>query len=362
MPGVEQFEVVVIGGGQAGLATGYHLAKRGLRFVILEAGQRVGDAWRNRWGRLRLFTRARYDGLPGMRFPAPPASFPTKDQVADYMELYARRMDLPVRSAVVVDGLRQTDGGRFVITAKNRRIEADQVVVASGAYHEPRVPDFANQLRPSILQLHSSEYRDPSQLQPGGVLVVGAANSGGEIAFDAASAHPTWLSGRDTGQMPFPIEGAVSAFVDPLIWFMANHVLTVDTAFGRRAEPYVRAHGTPLERVRPVDLQAAGVTRVYARTVGARDGLPFLDDGSVLDVSNVVWATGFRHDFPWIQLPVMGDDGWPMQDRGVVPGVPGLYFVGLPFQRAVASSLIGGVGRDAAYVTDRIARRQAGET
>lgn len=359
MQSLEQFEVVVIGGGQAGLATGYHLARAGHRFVILDAGQRVGDAWRNRWTRLRVFTRARYDGLPGMRFPAPPASFPTKDQVADFLEDYARRMALTVRSGIHVDSLAQTDGGRFAIMAGGRRIEADQVVVASGAYHEPRVPDFGSDLGRSIRQLHSSEYRNPSQLQPGGVLVVGAGNSGAEIAFDAAPEHRTWLSGRDTGQMPFPIDGTVSRLVDPLIWFLANHVLTVDTPIGRRAGPSLRTRGVPLERVRLVDLRAAGVTRVYARTVGARDGLPLLDDGSVLDVSNVVWCTGFRHDFAWIELPIMGEDGWPMQDHGVVPSVPGLYFVGLPFMRAVASALIGGVGRDAAHVVERITARHA---
>jgi len=246
-----------------------------------------------------------------------------------------------------------------VITAGERRFEADQVVVASGGFHEPRVPDFANELSPRLRQLHSSEYRNPSQLQPGGVLVVGAGNSGAEIAFDAAPEHATWLSGRDTGQMPFPIDGTVSRLVDPLFWFMVNHVLTVDTPVGRRAGPSLRARGVPLERVRPVDLRAAGVTRVYARTVGAQDGLPLLDDGSVLDVSNVVWCTGFRHDFAWIELPIMGEDGWPMQDHGVVPSVPGLYFVGLPFMRAVASALIGGVGRDAAHVVERIAARHA---
>ncbi|HYN64491.1 MAG TPA: FAD-dependent oxidoreductase [Candidatus Limnocylindrales bacterium] len=359
MPGQEQFEVVVIGGGQAGLATGYHLARRGLRFVILDASQRVGDAWRNRWTRLRVFTRARYDGLPGMRFPSPPGSFPTKDQVADFLEDYARRKDLPVRSGVRVDSLAQIDGGRFAIMAGSRGIEADQVVVASGAFHEPRVPDFRGDLSPEIRQLHSVEYRNPAQLQPGGVLVVGAGNSGAEIAFDAAPEHRTWLSGRDTGQMPFPIDGAVSRLVDPLIWFLANHVLTVDTWIGRRAGPSMRTHGVPLERVRLVDLREAGVTRVYARTVGARDGLPLLDDGSVVDVSNVVWCTGFRHDFAWIEFPILGEDGWPMQDHGVVDSVPGLYFVGLPFMRAIASALIGGVGRDAAHVVERIAARQA---
>src|SRR5687767_8602859 len=173
----ERFNTVIIGGGQAGLATGYHLTKRHLPFVILDANERIGDAWRKRWDSLRLFTPARYDGLQGWRFPAPAFSFPNKDEVADYLEAYAARFDLPVRTGVRVDGLSR-EADRYVVAAGDRRFEADQVVVASGAYPRPRLPAFAAELDPGLVQLHSSEYRDPSQLQEGGVLVVGAANSG----------------------------------------------------------------------------------------------------------------------------------------------------------------------------------------
>ncbi|HEV2892306.1 MAG TPA: NAD(P)-binding domain-containing protein, partial [Actinomycetota bacterium] len=177
----ERYETVVVGGGQAGLATGYHLARLGRPFVILDAGQRVGDAWRARWDSLRLFTPARYSGLPGWPFPAPAWHYPTKDEVADYLEAYADRFELPVRKGVVVDGLTR-QGQRYLVTAGEHRFEADNVVVASGAYACPRVPAFAPQLDPAILQLHSSRYRHPSQLREGGVLVVGAANSGAELA------------------------------------------------------------------------------------------------------------------------------------------------------------------------------------
>jgi putative flavoprotein involved in K+ transport len=353
----EPLDVVVIGGGQAGLAVGYHLGRHSLRFVILEAHHRVGESWRRRWEALRVFTRARYDGLPGMPFPAPGHSFPTKDEVADFLEAYARQMELPVHTGVRVERLARADepGGGYVAESGDRRFEAPQVVIATGAYYEPSIPPFAPQLDCRIRQLHSSEYRGPNQLQPGGVLVVGASNSGGEIAFDAAREHRTWLSGRDTGQMPFDINGRVAKLLDPVIWFMANHVLTVDTPMGRKARPHMRSRGAPLERVRPADLAAAGVERVYARAVGARGGLPLLDDGRVMDVANVVWCTGFRHDFPWLDVPVMGEDGWPIHHRGAATTAPGLYFLGLPFLYSFASPLIGGVGRDARYVADRIA-------
>ena len=193
--GSEHFETVIIGGGQAGLSVGYHLARRDRRFVILDANQRIGDAWRERWDSLRLFTASRYDGLPGWPFPAPAWSFPTKDEVADYLEAYAARFDLPVRTGIRVDGLSR-EADRYVVAAGDRRFEADHVVVASGAYPRPRIPAFAPELDPGIVQLHSSEYRDPSQLQEGCVLVVGAANSGAEIALEVSRGHRTWLSGR----------------------------------------------------------------------------------------------------------------------------------------------------------------------
>src|SRR5918995_2638960 len=177
--GAEHIETVIIGAGQTGLSVGYHLAKRGRRFVILDANERIGDSWRKRWDSLRVFTPARYNGLPGWPFPAPGWSYPTKDEVADYLELYAARYRLPVRTGIRVDGLSREDSG-YVVTAGMSRYEADNVVVATGGYQAPRIPGFASELDPHIVQLHSSQYRNPSQLGEGGVLVVGAGNSGAE--------------------------------------------------------------------------------------------------------------------------------------------------------------------------------------
>jgi hypothetical protein len=189
------FETVIIGGGQAGLAVGYNLARREQSLVILEANERIGDSWRNRWDSLRVFTPARYDGLPGWPFPAPGWSYPTKDEVANYLESYATRFRLPVRTGIHIDGLARADGG-YVIRSGPTRYEAHNVVVATGAYQTPRIPEFASDLSPDVAQLHSSQYRNPSQLREGGVLVVGAGNSGAEIALEASARHPTWLSGR----------------------------------------------------------------------------------------------------------------------------------------------------------------------
>jgi putative flavoprotein involved in K+ transport len=352
----DRIETIVIGGGQSGLAVGYDLTRRGRPFVILDANDRIGDTWRKRWDSLRVFTPARLNGLPGMPFPAPSSSFPTKDEVADYLAAYAARFDLPVRTGVRVDGPSRV-GDRFVATSGDRRFEADNVVVGTGAYHNPRVPAFAPELDPAIVQMHSSEYRNPSQLREGGTLVVGAGNSGAEIALEASRGHPTWLSGRDTGHEPVRPGSGPDRLVTPLMWFAAMHILTVRTPIGRKVKQRFRSKGIPLARVRRKDLTAAGVELV-PRTAGVRYGSPLLEDGRVLDVANVIWCTGFAPNLTWINLPVFNDDGEPVHDRGVVDSEPGLYFTGMYFQYALASVLIGGVGRDAEHVAKHIASRQ----
>lgn len=346
-------ETVIIGGGQAGLAVGYHLARRGRPFVILEAGERIGDSWRKRWDSLRVFTPARYDGLPGWTFPAPRWSYPTKDAVADYLESYAARFHLPVRTGIRVDKLSR-EGGRYVVTSGLNRYEADNVVVATGGYQSPRIPVFASELDPNIVQLHSSEYRNPAQLRDGAVLVVGAGNSGAEIALESSARHLTWLSGRDTGQEPFSAGGLPDRLFTPLFWFLLSHVLTVRTPIGRRARDQLSDRGLPLARVRRKELTRAGIERV-PRMTGVRDGLPMLADGVALAAANVMWCTGFVSDFSWIDLAVIDPDGKPRHERGIVRSEPGLYFVGLFFLSAGSSSLIGGVGRDARHIARHIA-------
>ena len=273
MQQTERFDTVVIGGGQAGLAVGYYLAKHGHNFVVLDAHARVGDAWRTRWEGLRLFTPGRLNSLPGMPFPGDRHAFPTKDEVADYLEAYVERMALPVRTAVRVDDVWPAeDGDGFRVASGERDYLADQVVVATGAYDRPRIPEFAGDLDPSITQLHSSKFRSISQLREGPVLVVGASNSGAEIALIAARDHSTVLCGRNVGKMPFRPEDRMSKVFDTFFWFFVNHVATLDTPIGRKAMPSIRDHGLPLDRVRPADLAAAGVERTFARVVGVQDG------------------------------------------------------------------------------------------
>jgi putative flavoprotein involved in K+ transport len=351
--GSERFETVIIGGGQAGLATGYHLKKRDRPFVILDAHERIGDAWRTRWDSLRLFTPARYDGLPGWPFPASAWSFPTKDEMANYLEAYAERFDLPVRTGVAVDTLSR-QGDRYIVSSGAHRFEAEQVVVASGAHHVPKIPSFAAELDPDIVQLHSKEYRGPHQLRDGDVLLVGAGNSGAEIGAEVSRTHRTWLSGPNTGQIPVRHGSFPARFGFRVFRFVMHHVMTKGTPIGRRVGPKFLAGGDPLVRVRGKDLAAAGVERV-PRVVAVRDGLPVLEDDRILDVANVIWCTGFRSDFGWIDLPVFGENGQPVHDRGVVASEPGLYFVGLVFLYSLSSDVLPSRMRDAKYIAKHIA-------
>jgi putative flavoprotein involved in K+ transport len=354
----ERFDTVVIGGGQAGLAMGYYLKEQERDFAILDAGDRIGDAWRRRWDSLRLFTPAALSGLPGMPFPLAGGYFATKDEMADYLEEYARKFDLPVRLGLHVDSLRR-EGDSYLVSAGEERYLAANVVVATGPYHTPRIPAFAGRLDPSITQLHSSTYRNPDQIPEGGVLVVGAGNSGAEISVELAATRKAYLSGRDTGHVPggvpqerLPRHILLGWFVG---WWLLSRI-TVDTRLGQKGREFHRSRGAPLVRFGPRDLIEAGVERV-PRVEGVVDGKPQLADGRVLEVANVVWATGFRPDFGWIELPILGEDGYPLQHRGVMESAPGLYFLGIPFQHTFASTVIGGVGKDARYIAEHLAER-----
>jgi len=292
-----------------------------------------------------------------MAFPGPPTAFPTKNEMADFLEAYATRFKLPIRSGVKVERLSRHGRG-YLVSAGNQTIEADHVVVAMSNYQSPRVPAFSKDLDPGIRQIHSIDYRNPSQLQEGAVLVVGAGNSGAEIAIEAARGHQVWVSGRDTGQVPFRLSSLIgrTILVRVVLRGLFHHVLTVDTPMGRKVRPKVLSKGGPLIRTRSRDLAAAGVERV-PRVSWVKDGRPVLEDGKALDPRNVVWCTGFHPGFSWIDLPVFDADGRPKQERGMALDQPGLYFVGLHFLYAFSSTMIHGVGRDADRVASTIEER-----
>jgi putative flavoprotein involved in K+ transport len=354
----QHIETLIIGAGQAGLATGYHLNRMGREFLVVDGNDRVGDNWRQHYDSLRLYTPAQYCNLPGMAFPAEKHSFPGKDAVADYLESYAVRFNLPVRLQTRIDRLSAGPDGGFLAEIGDETIHCDNVVIATGSFgRTPNVPEFAEALDPRIRQLHSSEYKRPSQLVDGPTLVVGASHSGCDLAYEIAQTHPTTLVGRDCGEIPLEWGSRGLKMALPILIRVWKHVLTRRTPMGRKEMHEVRNHGGPMLRVKRHHLDERGVQRFESRVTGVSDGKPVLADGQVLDVANVVWCTGFRQVYDWVDLPMLGDDGWPAEYRGVVESVPGLFFCGLAFQYAFSSMVLPGVGRDAAFVADKIAAR-----
>lgn len=345
-------DTMIIGGGQAGLAMGYYLKEQQRKFLILDANPRGGDAWRQRWDSLRVFTPAKYDGLPGAPFPADPLTFPTKDEVAEYLEGYAAQYDIPVINGVRIERLWR-EGDRYIAVANGRRWEAHNAVVATGCSQAPKVPGFAAELSPSIVQIHSSEYRNPRQLQDGPVLVVGLGNSGAEIGLEVSRTHQTIVAGKPGGEIPVKHGPTAARYFLPVVRFLGLHILTLNTPVGRKVAPFFKAHATPLIRTKSKDLAAAGVG-IVPRVAGVENGMPVLADGTRLEVSNVIWCTGFKDDFSWIDPALLDDGGLPRQERGVALESPGLFFLGQEFLFAAVSATLPGVSRDARYLARRI--------
>jgi putative flavoprotein involved in K+ transport len=347
-PETRHLKVVIIGGGQAGLATGYFLKKLNKEFIILDDNEKIGDSWRKRWDSLLLFTPSQHDSLPGMPFPASRGSFPGKDQMADYLKSYAMGFSLPVKSGVKVNHIYASDN-HFVIESSDERIIADKVVIATGTNPHPYVPSISADIAHDIYQIHSSGYRNPEALPAGDVLVVGAATSGIEIALEISKTHKTFISGKPT----FHIPDNLLKYAGEVYWWFASNILTINTPIGKKAKKSIIHGGSPLIRVSYGDLNAAGV-ETLPRLTKVNNGRPQLENGSVLNVSCIIWATGYMPDFSWIEKNVTDETGWPITKRGISSIIKGLYFVGIPFQFGLTSGLVGGVGRDAEYVSRHI--------
>lgn len=343
-----EWDVVVVGGGQAGLSMGYYLARQGLRFVILDGAPVTGHAWRSRWDSLRLFTPARYSTLPAFPFPGDPEHLPARDEVADYLEAYAAALDLPVRLSQQVTAVHRKGSG-FTVDTPTLRYQAAQVVIATGPFQRPLVPEISAALPDSVFQLHSSAYRHPEQLPPGDVLVVGGGNSGVQIAAELASTRRVTLSaGTRLPRLPERLFGrslfswleAAGLFRIPVTSPLVRKMSRTETLIGMGLRQIQRDHGVA----------------VAGRTVKVEGDRVIMEGGPSARPEAVVWATGFRPDYSWLNVPVLGRGGIPLQARGET-AVPGLYFLGLPWMFTRGSALIGWVGRDAEHLAERIRAR-----
>ena len=346
--GSTSLDVVVIGASQAGLAIGYHLAQRGVRFVILDAGSDVGQVWRSRWDSLTLFTPGQYSGLPGMAFPSPKDTYPTKDDVASYLQSYVSAFDLPVKLDAKVTSLTEREG-KYLVRTADEGFTADQVVVATGPFQVPFVPPIIRDLDDTVFQIHSADYRNPAQLPDGEVLVVGGGNSGFQIAEELAATRKVTLAvGQRVPSLPQRLLGK------DLFWWLSGvgfMKVSTDSRLGRKL-----AKRDVLIGSSPRGLRRSGVTlrKRLTNLVGRR---ALFDDGSEQDIDVIVWATGYRSDFSWIEVPgIKNADGTIVHRRGVTDA-SGLFFIGLPWQHTRGSALIGFVKDDAAFIAARIDSR-----
>jgi putative flavoprotein involved in K+ transport len=343
----DRFDVVVVGAGQAGLAMGYFLTQQGKRFVILERDGSIASAWRQRWESLTLFTPRRFDSLPGLPFPGDPDGYPTRDEVSAYLEEYARRFELPVELNMNMRRL-TVENGRFLLEANGRQITADNVVVATGPFQTPYVPDFAAEFDPEVVQMASAGYGRPDDLPEGTVLVVGGGNTGFQIAEELSATRRVVLSvGSRQKPLPQRLLGR-----DLFWWLTKTRLLatTVESRLGRKLQ-----HRDTLIGSSPRRLGRLGV-ELRPRAVSASGGTVRLADGSELEVDAVIWATGYRPDYSWIDLPVFDPDGSVRHKRGVTD-VPGLYFLGLTWQHTRGSALLGWVKDDAEFIAEQISQR-----
>jgi putative flavoprotein involved in K+ transport len=347
------FEVAIVGGGQAGLAMGYYLRQQGYRFIIFERGDSIAPAWRERWDSLTLFTPRRYSSLPGLPFPGDPDGYPTRDEVITYLERYAETFELPIELNSDVRKLSEEDG-RFVLELDGRTVTSDQVVVATGPFQTPFMPKLAEQLDPAVWQVHSTGYRRPSEVPEGAVIVVGGGNTGFQIAKELSATHKVVLSvGSKQKPLPQRIGGR-----DLFWWLTKTRLLstTVESRLGSKLKGRDTLIGSS-----PRELKRSYGVELKARATDGAGRIVHFEDGSTLETNSVIWATGYRPDYSWIDLPILDSDGRLRHGRGVTD-VPGLYFLGLTWQWTRGSALIGWVKDDATFLAERIAALQEAKT
>jgi putative flavoprotein involved in K+ transport len=352
--GSASYEVAVVGAGQAGLAKGYFLKRQGRRFVILDAADSIGSAWRDRWDSLTLFTPRRYSGLPGLPFAGDPEGYPDRDEVIAYLQRYAETFELPIDLNSPVRRLTEKDG-RFVLEVDGKTITADQVVVATGPFQKPNVPEVASRLGPDVFHTHSTGYRSPSDVPQGTVLVVGGGNTGFQIAKELSASHKVHLSiGSRQKPLPQRLLGR-----DLFWWLTKTRLLskTVESRLGRKLRNRDTLIGSS-----PRELRRRFGVELRPRVVAAEGRTVRFEDGSELEVAAVIWATGYRPDYSWIDLSVVDAHGRLRHRRGVTD-VPGLYFLGLTWQHTRGSALIGWVKDDAEFIAEQIkALQEAGSS
>lgn len=340
-------DVLIIGAGQAGMALAYYLQQSGQDYVLVEANPRVGDSWRKRYDSLVLFTPRRYCNLPGMDFPGEPNTFPTKDEAADYLERYVASFDLPVMLNTKVNQLHK-EKDYFIATTTQGEIAARKVVVATGPFQKPYIPAFSAEIERNVFQTHSSAYIHPDQLQKGNVLVVGGGNSGAQIAVELQKTREVAISLSTNPAFKPLVIGGKSIF-----WFFDKLGLIQADIHSWRGK-WLRSQPEQIYGLELKSLIHEKKITVFPKATSSSGRTLHFENSTHMKVDNIVWATGFRLDYSWLNIPEALDlEGKPRHERGVSP-VRNLYYIGLPWQNRRGSALLGWVGLDAKQLVDEL--------
>ncbi|WP_289142568.1 NAD(P)/FAD-dependent oxidoreductase [uncultured Brevibacillus sp.] len=348
---MQSYDIIVVGSGQAGLAAGYFLKKKGLSFVLLEKGKEVGQTWKNRYDSLVLFTPRFYSSLPGKTLEGDPNGYAAKDEIADYLHSYANQIELPIHFQTEVTALKQSSTG-FLLETNQGDYAAKNVIIATGPFQQPLIPQMADALPKDIVQIHTAHYLNPSSLQDGPVVVIGAGNSGAQIAVELAKEREVYLSiGHKMKFMPLQLMNkSIFWWFGKIGFLKANIHSKIGKWLSRQHDPIF---GFELK-----EAIQKGAVKLKPRTKRIQSDEIVFADHSTVKVRNIVWATGFYPEYSWIKIPQsLNEKGKPIHHRGISP-VSGLYFVGLPWQYRRGSALIGGVGQDAEFIVQQIIEHQ----
>lgn len=338
-------EYVIVGGAQAGLSMAYHLTKHKKDFLVVDGGAEIGASWLNRWDSLKLFTPAEYNNLPGLKFDAPNGYYPNKFDIANYFKEYVAHFNIPMQFNTLITSVKKCENGIFILTHENGVIETQNVIVATGPFHTPYTPPCHTNIAETTLQLHSNYYKSIRQLQHGDALAVGAGDSGYQILDEVSkdTSRKVYFSGETR------VKTIPQQFFGKTLWWWLSLIgflsFTKYSWIGRKIssipQPVI---GTDVKEI----LSRENVIPV-GRTKDAMGEDLIFEKEKISTIKNVIWATGYRPNFHWIEGLELDENNYPKNYRGV-SNIDGVYFIGLPWMYTRGSATLGGVSKDAAYL------------
>ncbi|MFY3790284.1 flavin-containing monooxygenase [Ureibacillus sp. MALMAid1270] len=340
-------DTIVIGAGQAGLAVGYYLKQQNQNFLILDKGNEIGESWLNRYDSLVLFTPRIYDALPGLKLEGEAHGFPTKNEIVRYLKQYAKEFNLPIQLQTEVIKVQHQDD-IFYIETNQGILQSKNLIIATGAFQTPRIPAFSKKLSSDINQLHSSHYKNSTQLKEGNVLVVGGGNSGAQIAVELSKETETYIAiSQKLSFLPL-------VFFNKSMYWWLDKIGILKASTNSFLGKVIQKKGDPIFGFELKDAIKRKEVLLKPRVIDGIHNVVTFKDSTTLSIDNIIWATGFDLKYPWLEIrEVFNEKGKIIQNRGI-SNLKGLYFIGLPWQYRRGSAILQGVGFDAKYIVEHL--------